>query len=150
MKPAFENAPAEILACSMLIKRLYEKIMSPILTGNELPRIEMEILLFLANNPEYNTATAIVAEKGYTKSHVSTALKHLEASGYISKNHIGSNRKTFYLKLEDKARPLIRQGQLYQQKFSQILNQGISEDSLRTAWKVLEKMADNAWKEVES
>ncbi len=145
-----ENAPAEIMACSFMIKRLYEKIMSPILTGNELPRIEMEILMFLHNNPEFNTATAIVEEKGYTKSHVSTALKHLEANGYISKRHSSSNHKTFYLQVEEKAMPLIHQGKLYQQQFAQILNQGISKEDLTTAWKVVEQMAANAAKVVEA
>lgn len=145
-----ENAPAEIMACSFVIKRLYEKIMSPILAGNELPRIEMEILMFLYNNPEYNTATAIVEEKGYTKSHVSTALKHLEAIHYISKHHSNNNRKTFYLQVEEKAMPLIRQGQLYQQQFAQILNEGISREELATAWRVIEKMAENASKVVEA
>lgn len=145
-----ENAPAEIMACSFMIKRLYEKIMSPILAGNELPRIEMEILLFLYNNPEFNTATSIVEEKGYTKSHVSTALKHLEAIDYISKRHSETNRKTFYLQIEEKAMPLIKQGLLYQKQFAQILNAGISHEELATAWKVLEQMAKNAAETVEA
>ena len=46
--------------------------------------------------------------------------------------------------------PLIRQGQLYQQQFAQILNEGISREELATAWRVIEKMAENASKVVEA
>lgn len=144
MEDIVVNMPEELMVCSILVKRLYEKIMDPILSSNELPRIEIEILLFLANHPEYNTATSIVSHKGYTKSHVSTALKHLELTGYISKKHPANNKKTYCLHIEDKAMTLIQEAQQYKKKFSEVLCKDLSDESLRNLWDCLTRIAENA------
>ena len=43
------------------------------------------ILMFLHNNPQYNTAADIVKVRKSTKSHVSTSLKDLEGKGMVER-----------------------------------------------------------------
>ena len=43
-----------------------------------LNQMEYNILMFLYNNPQHNTAADIVKIRKSTKSHVSTAIKELE------------------------------------------------------------------------
>ncbi len=64
---------------------LYEKRMAPVSTSFDLTAIELSIILFLANNPEYDTAKDIVNKRHLTKSHVSVSLRDLEERGYIKK-----------------------------------------------------------------
>lgn len=43
------------------------------------------ILMFLHNNPQYNTAADIVKVRKSTKSHVSTSLKNLEGKEMVER-----------------------------------------------------------------
>ena len=54
-----------------LFKRLYDQTMDPIAQQWDLTRMELDILLFLANAPAYDTAADIVERRRLTKSHVS-------------------------------------------------------------------------------
>ncbi len=44
-----------------------------------LTHMEYDILMFLHNNPQHNTAAEIVKVRKSTKSHVSSSLKNLES-----------------------------------------------------------------------
>ena len=47
--------------------------------------MEYDILMFLHNNPQHNTAADIVKIRKSTKSHVSTSLKNLENKGLVER-----------------------------------------------------------------
>ena len=51
-----------------LFKRLYDQTMDPIAQRWDLTRMELDILLFLANAPAYDTAADIVERRRLTKS----------------------------------------------------------------------------------
>ena len=57
------------------ITRYYEMKMSGVCEKYNLRQMEYDILMFLYNNPEYNTAADIVRIRKSTKSHVSTSKK---------------------------------------------------------------------------
>ena len=61
----------------------YAQCVKPVCEAHGLTRMEFDILLFLANNPAYDTAADIVRIRMLTKSHVSGALKRLETDGYL-------------------------------------------------------------------
>lgn len=61
------------------VKTLYSEFVSPVCAKYGLTRIELDILLFLANNTHYDTATDIVEVRFLAKSQVSAAIKNLEA-----------------------------------------------------------------------
>lgn len=57
------------------VKTLYSEFVSPVCAKYGLTRIELDILLFLANNTRYDTATDIVEVRFLAKSQVSAAIK---------------------------------------------------------------------------
>ncbi|MFR7462338.1 MAG: MarR family transcriptional regulator [Subdoligranulum sp.] len=59
------------------VKTLYSEFVSPVCAKYGLTRIELDILLFLANNTRYDTATDIVEVRFLAKSQVSAAIKNL-------------------------------------------------------------------------
>ncbi len=79
-----------------------------LLEQEDINLLEVEILLFLHTHPSANTLTEITSAKDFTKSHVSTALSHLEASGYLSKQTTPHNKKTLRITLLPKSQPLIQ------------------------------------------
>ena len=60
------------------ITSYYELLSSGICDRYGLTQMEYDILMFLHNNPQLNTAAEIVKVRKSTKSHVSTSLKSLE------------------------------------------------------------------------
>ena len=66
-----------------LFKRLYDQTMDPIAQRWDLTRMELDILLFLANAPAYDTAADIVERRRLTKSHVSVSIPSLRRRGWL-------------------------------------------------------------------
>lgn len=73
----------ELLQYASRFRRLYQKEFRPQGEATGLSQLEMDIVLFLRNNPEQNTARDIVALRGFAKSNVSTAVEALEHGGWL-------------------------------------------------------------------
>ena len=59
------------------MEKLYSALFSPLLERCGLTQLEADILMFLANNPEYDTARDIVEKRRLAKSHVSVGVDAL-------------------------------------------------------------------------
>ena len=81
----------------------YEVLTRDVCEKYELTQMEYDILMFLNNNPQHNTAAEIVKIRKSTKSHVSTSLKDLENKGLIRKIQSEDNKKHIEIVLPDKA-----------------------------------------------
>ena len=101
-------------------------------------------MLFLANNPAYDTAADIVRIRMLTKSHVSGALKRLETDGYLCTAYHAGNRKTIHLSLTEKADAIIKEGRRMQERFGKQLFDGFSPEQLDMLKQLLQRMYQNA------
>ena len=108
------------------VKTLYSEFVSPVCAKYGLTRIELDILLFLANNTRYDTATDIVEVRFLAKSQVSAAIKNLEARGCLRREYQLENRKTAHLRLCDPAQPMIAAGRSAQEQFGAALLDGFT------------------------
>ncbi len=111
-------------------RALYNECLSQAVEDSGLPRIELEILLFLHHHPDMNTACEICRQKFFAKSHVSKALKNLEAAGLISRSVDSSNLKLHNLKLEEKADPYIEMGLAGQKEFASKVTSALNDQQL--------------------
>ena len=59
----------------------YARLLEPICKKWNLTRNELDVILFLANNPDYDRAVDIVNHRGLSKSHVSLSINSLESRG---------------------------------------------------------------------
>ena len=62
------------------LRKLYCGLFTSMLESWGLTQLEADILLFLANNPEYDTARDIVEVRHLAKSHVSAGIEALAAA----------------------------------------------------------------------
>ncbi len=122
---------------------LYERRMAPISTSFDLTAMELAILLFLANNPEYNTAKDIVEKRHLTKSHISISLRDLEERGFIRKEHRGGNNRTFHLVLLPPSDNVIREGQKAQTEFLSSVTAGFSAMDTESLQSYVDRMNEN-------
>lgn len=81
------------------LRRLTCKSMQPLGGELGLGQLEMELLLFLRNNPELNTARDAVAYRGFAKSNVSTAVEALERKGWLTVEPDPDSRRVKRLRL---------------------------------------------------
>ena len=85
----------------------YEACTKPVRDAYDLTQMQFNILMFLHNNPQFDTAGDLVKTRHLTKSHVSTALKELEARGWIEAHYAAGNRKSQHLRITKSAEAVI-------------------------------------------
>ena len=85
----------------------YETLTRSVYEKYQLTQMEYDILMFLYNKPQYNTAADIVKIRKSTKSHVSTSLKFLEEKGLIEKKQSEEIKKHIEIFLLDSAQEIV-------------------------------------------
>ena len=124
-------------------EKVYGKSIKPVCETYHLSRTELDILLFLANNPQFDTATDIVEKRGISKSHVSESVKSLEENGYLMRSQRDNNRRTIHLTLCQKADEIVSMGRQGQIRFAETMLQGFSQEELQKMKEFLDRMARN-------
>lgn len=133
----------EILAYVSHFKRLYGQLFQPVAAQLGLSQLEIDILLFLHNNPAYNTARDIVAMRGVAKSNVSTAVDALKRKGCLLSEADPDSRKVQRLSLPASMdEPLRALAAVQQQCFSFML-EGFSPEERGTLRQFLERIDAN-------
>lgn len=125
------------------MKALYSKCVGGVCKKYGIARIELDILLFLANNPAYDTATDIVEIRYLTKSQVSSAIKHMEGCGYLCKEYREDNRKTAHLHICDIASEIVADGRTAQRRFFEIMTEGIPQSELAAMKRCINRISEN-------
>mgnify|MGYP002515251219 CR=1 FL=1 len=108
----------------------YARLLAPICKRYDLTRNELDVLLFLYNNPEYDRAVDIVNNRGLSKSHVSLSISGLEEKGLLLRVENPLDKRTVHLKLTEKALPIAEAGAMAQRRFFSYLHQGVSQEQI--------------------
>lgn len=125
------------------VKREYTRVLEPICSAWSLTRNEIDVLLFLYNNPELNRAADIVNHRGIAKSHVSLSVNTLEEKGLINRMEHPADRRTIRLELTERGNQIAEQARIAQKKFLDALYCGITKEELAIWRKIARKIEDN-------
>lgn len=125
------------------VMKLYNSLFTPILEKYRLTQLEMDILLFLANNPPFDTARDIVDKRHLAKSHVSAGVESLAGRGLLERSRQRGNRKTIHLRLTQQAAPIVEEGRAVQQQYGRILLEGFSAQEKEQLFSFLERVGEN-------
>lgn len=110
-----------------LVRESYTKAIRPVCAKHQMTAAEVDVLLFLANNPEFDRATDIVERRHIVKSQVSTSINALEKRGFLRRTQTEHDRKTIHLRVnEEAAAEVIRDGRAAQLLFFDVLLTGFS------------------------
>ena len=104
---------------------------------------EIHVLLFLVNNPAYDTARDISELRGLSKSQVSQAVELLAAEGILLRTPDETDRRVVHLSITPASLPLARECQAIQTACGQRLLAGLSEEEKRQFALLLETVLDN-------
>lgn len=126
------------------ITSYYELLSGEVCDRYELTQMEYDILMFLHNNPQLNTAAEIVKIRKSTKSHVSTSLKKLENRGFVKRTQSEDNKKHIEIVLLDRAALIVEAGLNAQKQFAQDVLSGLTKEERHMCIKVFDKICNNA------
>ena len=132
-----------LLQFSKQFKKFYSYQFSTVLERTGLSMREVDVLLFLANNPGYDTARDITEYRGLSKSQVSQAVDLLAAEGLLLRTPDRADRRVIHLSITEDGAPLAREVLAVQAHCVQELLAGLTEDQILQLNTALETVLDN-------
>lgn len=132
-----------LLQFSQQFGKFYAYQFTPLLERTGLTMREIHVLLFLANNPDYDTARDVTLYRGMSKSQVSQAVELLCAEGLLQRTPDGADRRMVHLSITPEGRPLARECQELQERCGARLLDGLSLKQVGQLRELLETVLDN-------
>ena len=137
------SATTQLLRFSQRFRKYYDGQFAPLLAEADLTMREVHVLLFLANNPGYDTARDIVELRGLAKSQVSQAVELLAAEGLLARTPDGNDRRVVHLSITETGLPLAREAQAIQNACGQRLLEGFAPEEIILFRQLLDRVLDN-------
>jgi len=109
----------------------------------KLPQTAFDILMFLANNPDYKTASDIVEVRKIKANLVSVNVEKLVRDGYLERKAVEGDRRKVELICTNKAEPVIENGKKLQQDFVEQILSGVDEEKRKKMAEILNQMEKN-------
>ncbi len=132
-----------LLLFSRQFERFYEHRFTPLLERTGLTMREIHVLLFLANNPGYDTARDVAEYRGLAKSQVSQAVDLLAAQGLLRRAPDGADRRVVRLSITEAGAPLAREAQAIQAACGRRLLANFSPEEEARFRRLLETVLEN-------
>ena len=133
--PSMEFANKTALAYSAVCKPLCQEL--------GLPQTAFDILLFLANNPTYKTASDIVEVRHIKANLVSVNVDKLVHEGLLTRCQVPNDRRKTELLCTEKTRPVIERGRAVQNAFFARLLTNTDEPTREAFFRTMEIIGKN-------
>lgn len=124
-------------------QKVYSRLLEPVCRKWNLTRNELDVLLFLYNNPQYDRAADIVTHRGMAKSHVSLSVANLADREFLQRRCSPDDRRTVHLSLTEQGQSVATEGREAQNVFFQHLYAGIPSEELEAWAASTEKIRNN-------
>lgn len=121
----------------------YDEACKPICSKYGLTKTGFDILMFLANNPEYRTASEIVDIRMIKANLVSVNVDKLVKEGYLERMPVMGDRRKTELLITNKASSLVEEGREFQKNMLNKLMKNTTEEQRKVFVQVLEIMNEN-------
>lgn len=131
------------LEFSRKVDTAYMALCKPLCKKWHLTQTALDILMFLANNPEFTTARDIVEIRKLKANLVSVNVDRLVREGYLVRQEVAGDRRKTKLLCTSKADEIITQGRKLQQDFVALLFAGIDEGTRDILLGSMTKMEEN-------
>lgn len=130
-------------------KKLNEKRLDSFINKYGLRRIDLDILIFLANNPEQDTARDIAATERFTKGHISQSTKRLMEKGYLKGERDKKDMRIIHLSLTSTATAFLDEIGKVKREIEECVFSGISDEEMKILKGIFDKICFNISRELE-
>ena len=125
------------------LREAYSRFCAHSAAGEAFSPNEMNVLIFLSNNPSINTAKELTVTMGDSKGLVCRSVDALVRRGYLTSEEDAKDHRILHLRLTQKAAPVIGQMRVSMDHFSQTVTRGISEEELAVYTRVQHQIYAN-------
>lgn len=105
-----------------------------------LTKPEADVLLFLANNPQYNTARDVVHHRGFSKTYVSRSVESLTRRGLLTAVQSAADRRVQYLHMTERASLPVQMLRQTQKEFFHILTEDMTDEDMATLERIFSQV----------
>ena len=121
----------------------YHTVLQPLCRDTGLPPMAIDILMFIANNPENGTAGYICRCRGLKSGIVSVHIDRLVNEGLLLRQSVPGDRRKNRLICTAEASSVIEKGRKLQISFAQKLLTGISDADIEVFHRCLTVLSSN-------
>lgn len=124
----------------------YHAVLKPVCRQTGLPPMAVDILMFVANNPENGTAKDICQYRGLKPGIVSVHIDRLVNDGLLTRQSVPGDRRKTQLVCTEKSAEIVEAGHELQRAFAHRLLDGLDEadvEAFRGCLSVLSENIDN-------
>ncbi|MBQ3089396.1 MAG: MarR family transcriptional regulator [Oscillospiraceae bacterium] len=131
-------------------ERLYSQMVTAVCQRYGLTYMEFTVLMFLANNPQYDRASEVVKYRRLTKSHVSISVRALEEKGLLTGLCPETDRRSIRLKLTAQADAVVSDGRQAQKSFGEAIFHGFTREEYTLLAGFMERIDGNIRRALEA
>lgn len=135
--------PVELFTAHRKMYALAVEQIQPLCRKYGINQTCFDVLMFFANNPEYNTARDVCCVRGIKSGLASVAVETLIDKGYLSRQEDPRDRRIKRLAVTSAAAELIQEGRAVQHRVAEMVTAGIPKEELEAYWRVTERMMQN-------
>ena len=122
----------------------YEACTKPVRDAYDLTQMQFNILMFLHNNPQFDTAGGFFKKRPPPKKHALKGVKEIETGGGVEAHYAAGNRKSQHLRITKSAEAVIAAGKAAQEVFGKQLFKGFTPGETEQYKVLFDKMCENA------
>lgn len=129
-----------ILQFSKQFRKYCEHRFTPLSRRYGLSMREINVLLFFANNPGFDTARDVTEYRGISKSQVSQAVDFLTELGYLARTADTEDRRIIHLSITAEGAVVAKEAQQIQNDCGRALLEGLTGEQrqqMETLWEIL-------------
>lgn len=133
----------DVMMSGSQLKKLVLRKAEPIIQEYDLRPVELDILIFLRQEKNIDTAKGIIARKHLSKAHISKSVDNLRLGGFIKVTEDDNDHRIYHISLTEKSDEVISKVTKVYEECREIMQKGISEEELKVAKNVVLKMIEN-------
>lgn len=141
--------PTEMFTGMRDMFRLYEKMLESVCSEHGMTVAETEVMSFLRNNPEKDTAADISELRRISKASVSKSVESLIQKGMLKRIPDKCDRRKIHLVIEDSASSAVEDIDRVREEFISCILSGFTEDEIRFNEDFSRRLYENVRKEKE-
>lgn len=131
------------------VKKLIEKMSEDVAKKYDLRPVELDILIFLTEYGDADTAKDIMQKRHISKSHISKSIDNLSKKGFIYLNEDKDDKRKMHIELKPAAYEIIPQVKQIRQTCRDIIFQGIPEEKCDEIKEILKQISGNVFSALE-
>lgn len=135
--------PYEIILYGKTMIAIYAEFCQPVCQKHGINQTCLDVLLFLANNPEYHSARDICEIRGIKSGITSVAVENLVKKGYLKRGDSPKDRRLKLLIPTEEAAEIIHDGRMKQMEFFTEITAGIRPEEIEIHRSVTERFIKN-------